>query len=58
VAEQDEIVPPSLTRRVYAAAEEPKRLVEIAASHHNDESLLAGDELMAEITAFLSEWLR
>ncbi len=58
VAERDEIVPPTLSRRVYAAAREPKRLVEIPASHHNDESLLVGDELLAEITAFLSESLR
>lgn len=58
VAERDEIVPPSLSRRVYAAAAEPKRLVEIPASHHNDESLLVGEALLAEITAFLSYWLR
>lgn len=43
---------------MYATGSEPKRLVEIPASHHNDESLLTGDELLAEITAFLSRWLR
>ena len=58
IAERDDIVPPALSRRVYAAAEEPKRLVVIPASHHNDESLLVGEELVAEITAFLSEYLR
>ena len=57
VAQRDEIVPPSLSRRVYDAAAEPKRLAEIAALGHNDESLLAGDELLTEITAFLNEWL-
>lgn len=57
VSERDEIVPPSLSRRVYDAAAEPKRLVEIAATHHNDESLLAGHDLLREVTAFLEEWL-
>jgi uncharacterized protein len=58
VGEHDEIVPPHLSRRVYDAAAEPKRFVELAAAHHNDEALLAGDELLAELTAFLDEWLR
>jgi uncharacterized protein len=58
VGERDEIVPPELSRRVYEAAAEPKRFVEVAAAHHNDEALLAGDELLAELSAFLGEWLR
>jgi fermentation-respiration switch protein FrsA (DUF1100 family) len=58
VGSRDEIVPPELSRRVYDAAAEPKRLAEIAAAHHNDESLLAGDELLDEVTAFLDEWVR
>ncbi|MGQ0607510.1 MAG: hypothetical protein ACT4OQ_03490, partial [Chloroflexota bacterium] len=58
VGERDEIVPPDLSRRVHEAAAEPKRLVEVAADHHNDEALLAGDELLAELSAFLGEWLR
>ncbi|MGH2382486.1 MAG: alpha/beta hydrolase [Candidatus Limnocylindria bacterium] len=58
VGERDEIVPPDLSRRVHEAAAEPKRLVEVAAAHHNDEALLAGDELLAELSAFLGEWLR
>ena len=58
VAQRDDIVPPGLSRRVYDAAAEPKRLVEIPASHHNDDALLTGDELLAQITVFLSEWLR
>lgn len=56
--EHDEIVPPRLSRRVSEAAAEPKRFVEVAAAHHNDESLLAGEELLAELSAFLEEWLR
>lgn len=56
--ERDEIVPPRLSRRVFDAAAEPKRFVEVASAHHNDESLLAGDELLAALSAFLEEWLR
>jgi fermentation-respiration switch protein FrsA (DUF1100 family) len=58
VGERDEIVPPRLSRRVYEAASEPKRFVELESAHHNDEALLAGDEMLAEIDAFLGEWLR
>lgn len=58
IGSRDEIVPPDLSRRVYDAAASPKRFVEIAATHHNDESLLAGDELLDETEAFLAEWLR
>lgn len=58
VGERDEIVPRELSRRVYEAASEPKRWVEVAAAHHNDFALLAGDEMVAEVSAFLGEWLR
>ncbi len=58
VGTRDEIVPPELSRRVYDAAAEPKGFIEIAATYHNDESLLAGDELLDEIAGFLAEWLR
>jgi len=58
VGERDEIVPPDLSRRLFASAVEPKRFVEVAAAHHNDESLLDGDALLAEVTAFLDEWVR
>ena len=57
VGERDEIVPPDLSRRVYEAAADPKHFVEVAAAHHNDEALLAGEELLAELSAFLDEWL-
>lgn len=58
VAQRDEVVPPHLSRRVYdAAGSEPKRWVELAAAHHNDEALLAGEELLAEVSAFLEEHL-
>jgi fermentation-respiration switch protein FrsA (DUF1100 family) len=58
VGERDEIVPPHLSRRAYeAAASEPKRWVVLAAAHHNDEVLLDGEELLAEVGAFLEEHL-
>jgi fermentation-respiration switch protein FrsA (DUF1100 family) len=56
--EHDEIVPPHLSRQVYEAAAEPKRFLEVAAVHHNDEALLDGDQLLAELSAFLAMWLR
>ena len=58
VGERDEIVPPELSRRVFDAASDPKRLAVMAASHHNDEALLAGEELLAELVVFFEEWLR
>ena len=57
VTESDEIVPAELSRRVFDAAAEPKRYVPLAASHHNDPALFAGEELVGAITSFLDEWL-
>jgi len=57
VGERDEIVPPDISLRLFASAVEPKRFVEVAAAHHNDESLLDGDELLVKVTAFLDEWV-
>ena len=58
VGERDEVVPPHLSRRAYdAAASEPKRWVQVPAAHHNDEALLTGDEMLAEVFAFLEEHL-
>jgi fermentation-respiration switch protein FrsA (DUF1100 family) len=57
VGARDEIVPPHLSRRVYEAAAEPKRYVEVASAHHNDEALLAGEEMLAALFAFLDERL-
>ena len=57
VAERDEIVPAELSRRVFDAAAEPKRYVPLDASHHNDPSLLAGEDMLGAVTSFLDEWL-
>jgi fermentation-respiration switch protein FrsA (DUF1100 family) len=58
VTERDEIVPASLSRRVFEAAAGPKRYVALTGAHHNDPALFAGDELVGEIAAFLAEWIR
>ncbi|MEX1170788.1 MAG: hypothetical protein WEE50_11655, partial [Chloroflexota bacterium] len=57
VTERDEIVPAELSRRVFDAAAEPKRYVPLAASHHNDPALLAGEEMLAAVTSFLDDGL-
>jgi hypothetical protein len=57
VTERDEVVPARLSRRVFDAAPGPKRYVVLAAAHHNDPALFAGEELLAETTSFLGEWL-
>ena len=57
VTERDETVPAALSRRVFDAAAEPKRYVPLSASHHNDPALLAGEEMLVAVTAFLDEWL-
>jgi hypothetical protein len=48
----DRIIPADDTRRLFAAAPEPKRLVEIDADH-NDYDLLAGDALVEAVAAFI-----
>lgn len=57
VTERDEIVPAELSRRVFDAAAEPKRYTALAAAHHNDPALFAGDELLDEVASFLDEWM-
>lgn len=57
ITEQDEVVPAALSRRVFDAAPEPKRWVPLTAANHNDPALLAGEELVGAVTAFLEEWL-
>lgn len=53
--ENDRIVPPSHSRRVFEAAAGPKRYVSIPGADHNDEELLAGERLMQELLRFLNE---
>ena len=51
---RDRIVPASHSRRLFAAAPEPKRLVVLDGADHNDYDLLAGPRLLAELRAFLA----
>ncbi len=51
----DGIVPLRYSRRVYDAAPEPKRFLAIAGADHNDLAMLAGPQLVAEITALLRQ---
>jgi fermentation-respiration switch protein FrsA (DUF1100 family) len=51
---RDRIVPASHSRRLFAAAPQPKRLVVLEGADHNDHDLLAGPRLLAELRAFLA----
>ncbi|MDH3249515.1 MAG: alpha/beta hydrolase, partial [Acidimicrobiia bacterium] len=49
----DTIVPVSQSRRIHAAAPEPKELVIVEEAGHNDFALLAGAELIESVTYFV-----
>ena len=51
---RDRIVPAGHSRRLFAAAPEPKRLVVLDGVDHNDHELNAGPRLEAEVRAFLA----
>jgi fermentation-respiration switch protein FrsA (DUF1100 family) len=55
--DRDNVVPPAQTRRLYEAAPGPKRFVLIAGADHNDYELLAGEQLITEVTQFLEQVL-
>jgi fermentation-respiration switch protein FrsA (DUF1100 family) len=55
--DQDRIVPQNQSRRLYAAAREPKRFVLIRGADHNDFELLAGGQLLDEVTRFVRDVL-
>jgi len=50
---RDRIVPLAHTRRLFAAAPRPKRLVVLDGADHNDSDLLAGPRLVYELRGFL-----
>jgi uncharacterized protein len=52
--DRDDIVPASLSKRLYDAAAEPKRYVVIPGAGHNDQALLDGRQMIDEIKGFLS----
>lgn len=49
----DTIVPASQSRRIHAAAPEPKKLVIVEGADHNDFELLAGTEMIRSVTDFI-----
>jgi uncharacterized protein len=51
---RDRIVPASHSRRLFAAAPQPKRLVVLEGADHNDLDLLAGPRLVEELRSFLA----
>jgi pimeloyl-ACP methyl ester carboxylesterase len=51
---RDRIVPAGHSRRLFAAAPQPKRLVVLAGADHTDHDLLAGPRLLAEVRGFLA----
>jgi uncharacterized protein len=51
---RDRIVPVGHSRRLFAAAPPPKRLVVLEGADHNDPDLLAGPRLLDELAAFLA----
>jgi fermentation-respiration switch protein FrsA (DUF1100 family) len=52
--DRDDIVPMSISRRLYDAAGDPKRFVVVPGAGHNDPELVDGRQMMAEITGFMS----
>jgi len=56
--DNDTIVPPEQSRRMFEAASGPKRFVLIPGADHNDFALLAGQQLTTEVSQFLNERVR
>jgi fermentation-respiration switch protein FrsA (DUF1100 family) len=53
--DRDEIVPESLSRRLFDAAGEPKRYVVIRGAGHNDPDLLDGPQMLDEVDRWLNQ---
>ncbi len=51
--DRDSVVPIEYTRRLYAAVVAPKTRVELPGVDHNDDALLAGDEMIQSILQFV-----
>lgn len=55
VGDRDRIVPPEQSRQLYDAAPSAKTLVRLQNADHNDEALLAGDEMIQAVVRFLEQ---
>ena len=53
--DRDDIVPESLSRKLYDAAPEPKRYLLVPGTGHNDPELIDGRGMLDEVGRFLSE---
>lgn len=53
--DHDDIVPATLSKRLYDAANEPKRWLLVPGAGHNDMELLGGRQMLDAIERFLSE---
>ena len=53
--DRDDIVPESLSRKLYEAAREPKRFLLVPGAGHNDPELVDGDRMLEEVGRFLSD---
>jgi len=51
--ENDEIIPVDMSRRLFAAASEPKELYIIPGAHHNDTYLVGGEVYFERLAAFI-----
>ncbi|OBG14744.1 hypothetical protein A5765_10640 [Mycolicibacterium celeriflavum] len=52
---RDDVVPEPMSRRLFDAANEPKRYVLVPGAGHNDLELLVGRQMLDEIRKFLSD---
>jgi fermentation-respiration switch protein FrsA (DUF1100 family) len=53
--DRDDVVPESLSRKLYDAAPDPKRYLLVPGTGHNDPELADGPGMLAEVGDFLSE---
>ena len=53
--DRDDVVPESLSRKLYDAAPEPKRYLLVAGTGHNDPELADGHGMLTEVGRFLSD---
>ena len=53
--DRDDIVPESLSKKLYDAAPDPKRYLLVPGTGHNDPGLVAGGRMVEEVGRFLSE---
>jgi fermentation-respiration switch protein FrsA (DUF1100 family) len=52
--DRDDTVPEKMSRRLYDAANEPKRFVMVPGAGHNDREFVNGNRMLDEIQGFLS----